>query len=94
MYLKQFREKMNLTQKEFAEKLGMAQNALARYENDKVTPSITVISQYIDVFDANPLFLFCGIEPIFLNQQKEVNTRHHIDVKKAEIIELEKSLGK
>ena len=63
MYFKQFREKINLTQKEFAEKLGMAQNALARYENDKVTPSITVISQYIEVFQANPNYLFLGLEP-------------------------------
>ena len=73
MYLKQFREKLNLTQKEFAEKLGLAQNALARYENDRVTPSISLITQYVDVFNANPNYLFLELEPHVLSDLPKFN---------------------
>lgn len=36
MYLKEFREKLNMTQKQFSEFLGIAQTTIARYENNKL----------------------------------------------------------
>ncbi|MEA2019026.1 MAG: helix-turn-helix domain-containing protein [Campylobacterota bacterium] len=63
MYLKQFREYFKLSQRDFAEKIGIAQTALARYETGKVNPTTPVIQKYIDIFDANPNFLFLGSEP-------------------------------
>ncbi|MFW3425953.1 helix-turn-helix domain-containing protein [Aliarcobacter butzleri] len=67
MYLKKFRENLNLTQKELANLLGIAQNAIARYENDKVKPTSTVILKYVEELNANPNFLFLGEEPYLLN---------------------------
>ena len=43
MYLKEFREKLNLTQNELSSILDIAQTTIARYENDKVKPTSTVL---------------------------------------------------
>lgn len=63
MYLKEFREKTGLSQKDFAEKLELTQVTIARYETEKMNPTTTVIQKYIDVFQANPNYLFLGLEP-------------------------------
>jgi transcriptional regulator with XRE-family HTH domain len=73
MYLKEFRVKLDMTQKQFSELLGIAQNAIARYENNKVTPTINVIEQYINKLNANPNYLFLGIEPHLLNDTPKLN---------------------
>ena len=67
MYLKEFREYLELTQKVMSEKLNMTQAALARYELGKVNPSASVIQKYIDEFGASPNFLFNGIKPFILD---------------------------
>ena len=82
MYLKEFRVKLNMTQKQFSEFLGIAQNAIARYENDKVKPTSTVILKYINKLNANPLYLFNGIEPIFLDEQFTINKECNFKVPK------------
>lgn len=69
MYLKEFREKIGMTQNQLSESLGIAQTTIARYEKDKVKPTSTVILKYINKLNANPLYLFNGIEPIFLDEQ-------------------------
>lgn len=71
MFLKEFRENLNLTQRELSDALGIAQNAIARYENDKVKPTSTVILKYVDELNANPNFLFLGEEPYLLNNLPE-----------------------
>ncbi len=43
MYLKEFREKLNLTQNELSVILDIAQTTIARYENDKVKTTSTVL---------------------------------------------------
>lgn len=63
MYLKAFRENIGLSQKDFAEKLDLTQVTIARYETNKMSPTSTVIQKYIDIFKANPNFLFLGQEP-------------------------------
>jgi transcriptional regulator with XRE-family HTH domain len=67
LYLKEFREYLELTQKAMSEKLNMTQTALARYELGKVNPSVSVIQKYIDEFGASPNFLFNGIKPFILD---------------------------
>ena len=66
MYLKEFREKTGLSQKDFAEKLELTQVTIARYETNKMNPTTTVIQKYIDNFEANPNYLFLGLEPHIL----------------------------
>ncbi|MGD9625521.1 MULTISPECIES: helix-turn-helix domain-containing protein [Campylobacterales] len=74
MYLKEFRERLNLTQRELSDVLEIAQTAIARYENDKVKPTSTVLLKYINELNANPNFLFLGIEPHLLNNLPKLDS--------------------
>lgn len=74
MYLKEFREKLNLTQNELSSILDIAQTTIARYENDKVKPTSTVLLKYINELNANPNFLFLGIEPHLLNNLPKLDS--------------------
>ena len=58
MYLKEFRERLNLTQNELSLKLDIAQTTIARYENGKINPTSTIVFKYINQLNANPNFLF------------------------------------
>ena len=60
MFLKEFRKKENLSQRELALKLEIAQPSIARYESstDEVSPSSNVIMKYVEKCDASPNFLF------------------------------------
>lgn len=71
MYLKEFRERLNLTQNELSLKLDIAQTTIARYENSKINPTSTIVFKYINELNANPNFLFLGLEPITLNLDEE-----------------------
>ncbi len=91
MYLKEFREKIGMTQNQLSESLGIAQTTIARYEKDKVKPTSTVILKYINKLNANPLYLFNDIELIFLDEQNNINKEYLIKekIKKMKEIELE-----
>ena len=78
MYLKEFRERLNLTQKELAEKLDVAQTTIARYETNKVKPTTDTIMKYIEKVDANPLFLFTGKEPYKISDIPDLNNESYI----------------
>jgi len=78
MYLKEFRERLNLTQKELAEKLDVAQTTIARYETNKVKPTTDTIMKYIEKVDANPLFLFTGKEPYKISDMPDLNNESYI----------------
>ena len=71
MFLKEFRERLNLTQNELSLKLDIAQTTIARYENGKINPTSTIVFKYINELNANPNFLFLGLEPITLNLDEE-----------------------
>ena len=92
MYLKEFRLKLNLTQNELSSILDIAQTAIARYENDKVKPTSTVLLKYVNQLNANPLYLFKGIEPIFLDEQINLNKVHLIEKKKDEIKKIQSEI--
>ena len=92
MYLKEFREKLNLTQRELANKLELTQVTIARYETQKMSPTSIVIQKYIDVLQANPFFLFTGVEPYLLEEQQNINKEYKIEKKKLEIKEIEKEI--
>ena len=82
IYLKEFREQTGLSQKEFAEKLELTQVTIARYETDKMNPTSAVIQKYIDVFAANPSYLFLGLEPKFLTFEDNNLTQENHEVLK------------
>lgn len=66
MFIRDFRKKLNITQSKFAEILGIKQTILSRYENHKLKPTYETIVKLIEIFNANPYFLFFGKEP-YLN---------------------------
>ena len=87
MYLKEFREKIGLSQREFSLKLGLTQVTIARYETDKMSPTCNVITKYINIFNANPNYLFLGIEPHIIDFDEVESLKI-----KSEIIKLENKL--
>ena len=80
MFLKEFREFIGLSQKDFAEKLGLTQASIARYETDKMNPTTTVIQKYIDIFSANPNFLFLGLEPLILSAEDKYLSQQNNEI--------------
>ena len=67
MYLKEFREYLGLSQKEFGDCLGVTQVTITRYETNKIKPSVSIIEKCINIFNANPNFIFLGINPKILD---------------------------
>ena len=58
--LKEFRTENGLTQKEFAEKIGVTAAALSAYENNSKNPSISVAKRIAEAFEISIDWL-CGI---------------------------------
>lgn len=92
MYFKEFRKKIGLTQNELSLKLDIAQTTIARYENSKINPTSTIVFKYINELNANPNFLFLGIEPIFLNKQLEINEKYLLEEKGEQLNQLENEI--
>ena len=72
MFIKELRERLNLTQSEFAKNLNINQAIVSRYENKKLTPTSEFIIRLIKTFNANPNFIFFGKEP-YLNENTYKN---------------------
>ena len=51
--IKQLRESSGLTQPELAEKLGVNQSNITRFENDTKIPTLLLAIQIADVFDCS-----------------------------------------
>ncbi len=90
MYLKQFREHLGFTQRELSNILNIAQTSIARYENNKIKPTSTILKLYVDKLSANPYYLFIGKGPVLLEQQEQINLSHEILCKELELNELKK----
>lgn len=58
--LKELRSKKNITQKDFAEKIGVTAAALSAYENNVKNPSIAVAKRIAEVFHVSIDWL-CGL---------------------------------
>lgn len=58
--IKKLRKKLDLTQKEFAEKIGTSQNVLANYEIGRRNPSSSVINNICKTFNVNEEWLRNG----------------------------------
>lgn len=52
-FILELRKKNNLTQKEFADKLGVTYQAVSKWENGKNIPDIAILKQICEEFDAN-----------------------------------------
>ena len=56
------REKLNLSQQEFADKIGITQGALSQLESGKSTLSLSTITKISQVFNVDCNWLILGIE--------------------------------
>lgn len=76
MYLKEFREKIGLTQKELSEKIDLAQSAVARLEKVNSNPTRVILQKYIDNLNANINYLFTGEGPILKTDISQLNVEN------------------
>ncbi len=69
-FIKEIRIKNNLTQKEFAEKLGVTFQAVSKWENAKNIPDIALLKEISKIFDVN-------IDDILEGEVKEKNKSNY-----------------
>lgn len=68
--IRELRKALNLTQKEFAEKIGLKQNAISYMEKDGSTITEQNIRTICSQFSVNELWLRLGTGSMFLENQK------------------------
>lgn len=71
--IRKLRRTLDLTQQEFADKIGMKRNTIANYETGRNEPSASVISLICREFNVNEVWLRTGEggdENMFLKPQK------------------------
>lgn len=56
--LRNFREQLGLSQRKIAEKIGITQTSVYRYENDLADPSTESLLWYADYFDVSLDYIF------------------------------------
>ena len=54
--IKRIRTNQKLTQKEFADKIGIARSTLAGYETNQIEPSLNIIFKISDTFSVKPSY--------------------------------------
>ena len=69
--IKKLRKKLDMTQAEFAQRIGTTQNVLANYEIGRRNPSNSVINNISKTFNVNEDWLRNGNEPMFIEIPEE-----------------------
>ncbi len=69
--IKKIRKELDLTQQEFADKIGIARGNVGAYEVGKNAPSDAVISLICREFNVNEIWLREGTGEIFVEQTKD-----------------------
>ena len=69
--LKRLRKTLDLTQQEFADKIGSKRNTVAKYETDTNTPSAAVISLICREFNVNEEWLRTGEGEMFIELTRD-----------------------
>lgn len=69
--IKKLRKHLDLTQREFAEKIGVKQNTVAQYEMGRNVPIDSVISLICREFNVNEEWLRTGTGEMFIEMDKE-----------------------
>lgn len=70
--LKRLRKTLDLTQQDFADRIGSKRNTVAKYETGTNVPSTAVISSICRVFNVNEEWLRNGIGDMFLPVNRNV----------------------
>lgn len=69
--LKKLRKSLDLTQQEFADRIGSKRNTIAKYETDTNAPSAAVISLICREFNVNENWLRDGTGEMFIEQTRD-----------------------
>jgi len=69
--LKNIRESINLTQKEFGDKINIAMSAVSRYELNDTLPNKDVLNKIVEFFNINLHWLLTGNGTMLLTDQPE-----------------------
>lgn len=69
--IKKLRKALDLTQQEFADRIGMKRNTIASYEINRNGPSNSVISLICKAFNVSEMWLRTGEGEMFIQQSKE-----------------------
>lgn len=69
--LRKLRRMLDLTQQEFADKIGMKRNTIANYETDRNKPSNSVISLICREFNVSEPWLRTGQGEMFIELDRE-----------------------
>lgn len=72
------RENLGFNQNDFAEKIQIAPQSLARYEKNKVKPSIEFIEKLTFMFRINSNWLINGNGSIFIENDLNINIKEEI----------------
>lgn len=70
--LKRLRKALDLTQQDFADRIGSKRNTVAKYETGTNVPSTAVISSICRVFNVNEEWLRNGVGDMFLPVNRNV----------------------
>lgn len=60
--LKKARKKLRLTQKQVADKIGIDDTTISKYENDKSEPDIETLKKLANLYEVSPQWLLVGYE--------------------------------
>lgn len=89
--VRRLREHLQLSETQFAKKIGVAQSTYHRFEKGAASLTAEAISEIVDLFDVNPYWLLLGRGG---NDPEFVNNVELITIKKDEYIDLQrKALG-
>lgn len=69
--LKKLRKELDLTQQEFADRIGSKRNTIAKYETDTNIPSAAVVSLICREFNVNEEWLRNGTGEMFISQTRD-----------------------
>lgn len=69
--IKKLRKVLDLTQQEFADRIGVKRNTIANYEIDRNEPSGSVASLICREFNVNERWLKTGEGPMFVDRNEE-----------------------
>ena len=68
--IKELRKVLDLTQQEFADKIGSKRNTIAKYETDANTPSAAVVSLICRQFNVNENWLLTSKGDMFIKMDR------------------------
>ena len=75
----ELRNRLNLTQTEFGEKIGLTRNAIAAYERGNANPTGTAIMAIVTVFHVNREWLETGEGDMFDQSYEQAETARMIE---------------